>query len=146
VLAQRDAQILSELRKDARKKLTDISRTTGIPTSTVHERLRAYKKEGLRLVTLLDYPQMRMPLQCWLLIKTRNKYAVLEYLESSLFVNAILVVNNGVDFAVECVFSTLKQQHNTLEELGRFGKVIVYPVIEELGRELACPIALSQKT
>ena len=146
MLTRKDARILKELRLDARKKLTDISRATGIPTSTIHERLKGFKQEGLRMVSILNYPQLHMPIQCWLFITTRKKDEALSYLQELAFVNVLLLVNNAADIACECVFSTLKQQHNTLEELKQFGKVTVYPVIEEIGRELACPIALSQKT
>lgn len=146
MLGAKDARILKELRGDARKKLTDISRATGIPTSTVHERLKGFLQDGLRMVSILNYPQIHMPIQCWFLISTRKKDEALQYLKELPFVNVLLVVNNAADIACECVFSTFKQQHNTLEELKRFGKVRVYPVIEEVGRELACPIILSQKT
>lgn len=61
------------------------------------------------------------------------------------FVNVLLVVNNGADFAVECVFSTLKQQHETIEDLKRHGRVTLYPVIEEVGRELFDPLTLTSE-
>lgn len=145
MLEEKDAQILGVLRRNAREKLTTISEQTGIPTSTVHERLRTLMKDGLRMVSLLDYPRIHMPIQCWILLSTRKKEEAIMYLQETGFVNVLLIVNNLADIACECVFSTFKQQHTVIEDLKRFGKVRVYPVIEEVGRELACPLTLHMK-
>lgn len=90
---------------------------------------------------------MHMPLQCWVFVKAkaRKKDALKAYLEQLVYVNVLLAVNSSADYVAECVFSTLKQQHVVLEELKSLGKVQVYPVIEEVGRELVDPLKLVKK-
>ncbi len=142
MLDDKDTQILTQLRRNAREKLVDISKTTGIPPSTIHERLRLFKKQGLRMVSIFNYPRIHTPIHCWFVIRTKHKQAMIEYLQNTPHTNNLLVVSTSADIIVECIFSTFKQQHELLEDLHKKGRVQVYPVIEDIGRELVCPTQL----
>jgi len=137
LLDDKDIAIVGALRKNSRQKLTDISKSTGIPTSTVHERVKRFVKQGMRLVTLLNYPHIQLPLHCWVLIKSNKRAELKAFLQAHTHVNTLLIVNNGVDVVAECVFANIKQQHMFLEQLSEYGKATAHPVIEEIGREVA---------
>ena len=58
-LSKTDLLILSYLRKDARIKLTALSRKIGVPISTIYEKLKRFRANGLvRLIALVDYNRL----------------------------------------------------------------------------------------
>lgn len=138
MLQPKDRLIIEELRKDSRRKLTQLSEQTRIPVSTLHDRLKKLRQNNqVRLVTLPDYKRLRMPLQSWVLLDAPDREAAREHLAHHPHVNTVLLVNNGADFAVQAVFSDFADYDAFLEELRGFGKVKAHPVIEVVCKETA---------
>jgi len=67
---ERDRSILAELAKDARQSTSDISRKTGIPRVTVHERIQRMKKNGVikRFTIERDYALCGRPTTAFVLV------------------------------------------------------------------------------
>ena len=138
MLEEKDRVIIQHLRADARSKLTALSKQTDIPLSTLYDRLtRLTDQQNIRLVTLLNYRELRLPLHCWVLLKAKDKEQAQEHLLKHPSINTLLAVNNGADFALEAVFRDFKEYNQFLEELSEHGKIQEHPVIEEVCKEKA---------
>lgn len=138
MLEQKDRVIIEQLRSKARSKLADISEETNIPVSTIHDRLKKLESNNqIRLTTLLNYRQLRMPLQSWVLLEARDRAQAKKHLQEHPNINTLLAVNNGADFACEAVFRGFSDYHAFLEELGKLGRVKDHPIIEEVCKENA---------
>ena len=59
MLQKKDLIILMHMRKDARAQLTKISRETGIPVSTIFDRLKTFRRNYItKHVALLNFPNI----------------------------------------------------------------------------------------
>ena len=141
MIPQKDMMILSHLRKDARETLTKMSRMTGIPVSTIYDRLKMHEKELIKGYTcLLDFSKLGYSARAKIIVKVaREKRDQLEhYLLSHESVNSLYKINNGFDFMVEGIFRDIKQSEDFLEALEiKFGvkSKQVYYIIDDIKRE-----------
>jgi DNA-binding Lrp family transcriptional regulator len=131
--------ILTQLRKNARMSLRDISKNTNVPVSTVFDKLRKLQEEIiLKHTTLYDFAKLGCPLRVDYVIRVGEKKRdeVKQLLLHSASVNSIFRTNNGNDFYVEAIFRDLKGITDFDEELNRVGaKAQMFHIIEELKRE-----------
>lgn len=115
-----DEKILYHIRRNARTNLTTISRKTGIPVSTIFDRLRSH--EG-RLITkftaLLNFAELGYPVHVTVLIKVSpgQRTQMKHYLLAHPSVNDLYRINNGYDFQVTCVFRSVKESEDFMDEL-----------------------------
>lgn len=70
MLDEKDGEIMGELRKDSRSSTADVSRRTGIPRVTVHERIRRMKEKGVirRFTVLPDYKKLGLNTTAFVLV------------------------------------------------------------------------------
>ncbi len=70
MLDEKDEKILEELKKNGRDSTADISRRTGIPRVTVHERIRRMQGKGVirRFTVLPDYKKLGLPTTAFILV------------------------------------------------------------------------------
>ena len=134
-----DAQMLSHLRQDARKGLTYISKNTGIPVSTLFDRLKA-TKAILRHTCLLHYPALGFSCKALLLFRTNknHKAALGQFLCRHPYINTVHKINNGNDFCAEGIFrdlSHLEQFLDSIEETFSIKTSTVHYLLDELKRE-----------
>ena len=140
-LTKSDLLMISCLRKDSRIKLTDLSRKTGVPVSTIYERLRKFRASGLvRLTALVDYRRLGFSTRVMIAVKVEREIreSFSEYLVGSNNVNSILRVNNGFTFLVDGIFKDMTVAVDFIEDLEeRFNikKKMVFYVIDEVERE-----------
>jgi len=79
MIQQRDLKILSALRTNARVKLSDISKATRVPISTIWDRLREYEGKVIRgHITLLDFSRLGFATRAQVLIKTDMRCRMLD--------------------------------------------------------------------
>src|SRR5688572_26174504 len=102
-----DLKILQYMRQNSRMNLTTISRRTGIPVSTIFDRLRSQEGELIkRFTALVDFAKLGYPIRAEIFLKVeavdRKKLAA--YLLVHGRVNTLSRVNNGYDYAAECLF------------------------------------------
>ncbi len=136
----RNLLILSELRRNARESLTNMSKRTHIPVSTIFEKLRNNNDLIRKHTTLLNFNRLGYNIVVNVLVKLRKDYRELlrKFLLSSVNVNSLYKVNNGYDFLFEGVFEDISKMECYMEHLeDKFkisGKMIFF-MIEDLKRE-----------
>jgi len=72
MLDEKDLMLIGELRKDSKLSEQRLARKTGIPMTTVHNRIRRLRDLGVieRYTVKLDYARIGRPLVAYALIKT----------------------------------------------------------------------------
>lgn len=129
----KDRAIMRVLRTNSRAKLLDISKETGIPISTIHDRIRKLSKQ-YRFVSLLNFVAAHLPIHEYLIVKSRDREKTYVKIMNSQYVNNVWSVSNGADFIVECVFPHFQAEHKFVQSLEE-ASVEVHPVIEVIARE-----------
>lgn len=121
-MREKELQILRFLRMNSRETLTRLSKKTGVPISTLFDKLKEYRE---RLITrhtcLLDYQKLGFDLRVQLLFKVqKEKEAFEQYLTTHYHVNSVFRINNGYDYLVEAVFKNMRDFTDFLTGLDRF--------------------------
>ncbi len=137
---QKELLILSHFRKNARRNLTKISKVTGIPVSTIFDKLKTYEGGVIKKHTsILDFNVLGYDVRVQLIIKVKKemKEELYKFLMKSYSVNSLSKINNGFDFMLECVFKNMNQYYLFNEELDDKGvlKKNEFFILQELRRE-----------
>ena len=136
-----DLLIISSLRKNAREKLTSMSKKTRIPVSTIFDRIRGYEDSIIKKHTaLVDFSKLGYNTQANIILKVNKKDrdAVREFLMRHSSVNSAFKINNGYDFLIESVFRNIKEVEDfidMLEEKFSIKTKQVFYVIDDLKKE-----------
>ncbi|RJQ15613.1 Lrp/AsnC family transcriptional regulator [Candidatus Woesearchaeota archaeon] len=134
--------LLVHLREDARQSLTDISKKTHCPISTLFDRLKSYQKRQIitKHTTLVNFPALGFHCRATIILKVERDHR--EEVRSILLkqerINSLYKINNGYDFMLESVFETVKDMEDFLEQLEVKFRILdkkAYYIIEELKRE-----------
>lgn len=140
-LLQKDIVLLQHLRANARTSLTQMSKKTHIPISTLFDRLRVNEHSLIQKhTTLLDFKKLGYDARVHVLLKVPAEFrrTLEKYLEVHDSVNSLFRLANGFHFLVECIFPTIAEVEpfiRLLEE--RFG-VFEYQtnyVVDDVKRE-----------
>lgn len=140
-MKKQDKIIVSLLREDSRRSLTEMSRLSKIPISTLYDKLKNYQGSLIQKhTTLVDFTQLGFAARARVLLKVKRTELpqVKEHLLKSPGLNELYKVNNGYDFMAEFIFKTMQEMENYLDILSdRFEleKEEVFYIIDELGRE-----------
>lgn len=139
-LKKNELLILSHFRRDARKNLTKISRTTGIPVSTIFDKLKLYEGSLIKKHTsILDFNVLGYDVRVHLIIKVKKeeKEKLQNYLMKNNSVNTFYKINNGFDFMVEGIFKNMNDYYEFIEKLELLGvqKRHEFFILQELRRE-----------
>lgn len=136
-----DFLMLAELRRNSRQRLTKLSKKTGVPVSTLFQRMRSFNEKIIKGYTiLLDEAKLGFTTKAYILLKCRkdNKQAVIERLSNDWNVNSIYRINNGWDLLINGIFPSMKELEELVDSLEKEfeikGKEVHY-IIEELKRE-----------
>lgn len=140
MLERKELILLSHLRQNARKNLTTISRETGIPVSTIFDKIRKYEKTVIKKHTaLLDFSQLGYDVKVHIALRVprEQRNDLKEYLMKEPLVNSVYRINNGYDFLIEAFFRNIREVHDFVEGLERFKvkKPEEYYVLEEIKKE-----------
>ncbi|MFW6230675.1 MAG: Lrp/AsnC ligand binding domain-containing protein [Nanoarchaeota archaeon] len=141
MIQKNDLTIVAHLRENARKSLTQISRATGIPVSTIFEKLKKQTPRIMKKHTcLLDFSKVGMNTRAQIAIRTvpDHRKSLRDYLENNMHVNSLYKINNGYDYLIDVIFANMKDLEEFLEKLEESFKIRtkhVFYVIEEIARE-----------
>jgi len=136
-----DELIVSLLRENCRISLTEMSKITKIPISTIYDKMKNYRRGIIHKHTaLIDFTQLGFSARARVLIKVKKTEAqkLREYLSKCPALNELYKVNNGYDFMAEFIFKTMKEMEEYVDTLGQFcgvEKEEVFYIIDELKRE-----------
>lgn len=137
---EKELLILSHMRTNARLKLTKISRLTGIPVSTIFDRVKAGSPFVIKHTTLIDFQQLGFTTRATIILRTtrEEREALHEHIIHHAYVNNAYRINNGYDFLVEGVFRHLKELEEFMEHLEDKFTIKakqVYYIIDDIKRE-----------
>lgn len=136
-----DMHIISQLRANGRMPLTEIARKTKLPVSTVHDRLKQYKrKKWLTFSALPDYEKIGFSARAYLLISVEpaEKEKLFQHLSKHPNVNSLFRINNGWNAIMECVFKDMPAMEDfvdSLESMFHIKQKQVHYILDELRRE-----------
>ena len=114
--------LLSCLRTNSREKLTNISKKTGIPISTLFEMLKEVQGQVITKSTvLLDFSSLGYHTHAYVFLKIgeNDKEKFRQYLICAEDVNSLYKINNGWDFVLETVHKNIKELDGFLEGISK---------------------------
>jgi DNA-binding Lrp family transcriptional regulator len=136
-----DYRILAHIRNNARMNLTTMSRETGIPVSTIFDRLRAHERTFVqRFTALVDFAKLGYPVKANIFLKVEpsSREGLKTHLLLHKQVNTLVRINNGFDFAAECLFTSLREAEEFIEDIElqfSIADKAVFHIIDEMARE-----------
>lgn len=140
-MKKEDNVIISLLRENSRISLTEMSRLSHVPVSTLYERLKSYQGDFIRKHTsLVDFSKLGFAARARVLLKVKRTEMprLKEHLLISSCLNELYRVNNGYDFMAEFIFRTMHELEDYLDKLGTefaLEKEEVFYLVDEFQRE-----------
>lgn len=141
MLKTKDLRILSQLRNNARQKLTSISKQTHLPISTIYDRIRYQQGKLIKKhCSLLNFEKLGFQTRAYILFKVhkKDKAAFAQNLKGSPEINSMYKINNGYDYITECIFRNINELERFLDNLDDKHNIKskeVHYIIEEMQRE-----------
>jgi DNA-binding Lrp family transcriptional regulator len=136
-----DLLIISSLRQNAREKLTEMSKKTRIPVSTIFDRIKMHEGNVIKKHTaLVDFGKLGYNTRVNIILKVNknDREAMKEFLMKHNSINSAFKINNGYDFLIEAIFSNIKEVEDftdLLEEKFSIKAKQVFYVIDDLKKE-----------
>ncbi len=137
----KDMTILRHLRLNSRMNLTTMSKKTGIPVSTIHDRLKT-KLDGVlyKNTCIIDYETIGYPIRAQVLLRAPidNRDELKSYLYAHTSVNSLFRINSGWDLMFDMIFKSLGESERFLEQLElkfKISKMNVHYIIERYKEE-----------
>ena len=132
--------ILSYLRKNSRIQLTELSRRSGIPVSTLFDKLKTTTPFVQKYTTLIDFQPLGFPTRAMVVLKVRknNREDVAHFFQHHKSVNSAFKINNGCDYILDVLCKDMKELEDFLEyleETYKTEKQQVYHILEILKQE-----------
>ncbi|MDP6293208.1 MAG: Lrp/AsnC family transcriptional regulator [Candidatus Woesearchaeota archaeon] len=138
MIRDQDRKTISWLRKDGRMSLTELSRRTRIPVSTLFDRMKHHYPDVVRHSCLINFSKLGFDSRAYVLFKLQDKDSFMQYLQKHHNVNTLFRVNNGWNVMVEFIFPTMHALEAFLERLDKRFSIEdkkVHYVLEEVMRE-----------
>lgn len=137
----KDHIILTYLRQNARIRITRIANETGIPVSTVFDRLRFFEKAFIKKYsTLIDFSRLGYDVRAFISISIPigERDRLRDYLIESKHINSIFKINNGFNFLIDSAFYSIQDLEEFIDDLEskfNISKKYIFYIIDELKRE-----------
>jgi len=140
MLNRKELLILSHFRENARKSLTNISRKTGVPVSTIFDKLKNYEENLIqRHTALLDFQKLgyEIRVKMTLTAKREDRDRLIDYLVKHKSVNSVFRINNGGDVLIEVIFRNMRELQEFSESLEGYNirNKQEFFVLEDIKRE-----------
>jgi len=140
-ISKKDITIIKHLRRDSREMLTKIARNTGIPVSTIFDRLRMHTGGLIKKNTaLLDFQLLGFNSRAKVILKVarEDRDGIKEAITKNRYVNSAYRINNGYDFMFELISRNMKDLEDfivNLEERFNIVEKHVYYIIDDIKQE-----------
>lgn len=138
-LNKKEKLLISFLRQNARETLTNLSKKTSIPISTIYDSLKE-NNYITRNTCLLDFEKLGFHTRVNIFLKSASEKRRLleEYLVGHQNINSVFRINHNYDFLIEGIFKQVKNVQEFIDSLeekfGDLDKEIFY-ITEELKKE-----------
>lgn len=114
-----DLEILRQLRKNSRESITNISKQTGIPTSTVFCKIKDHERLVKKYTALIDFS--RLGFNNWMRlvfhIEREDKERLMELLQENENINSIHELVGEPNMMIETIHRNIKEYLEFLEYL-----------------------------
>ena len=94
--SRRDQALARELRFDSSLRLADYATKIGMPKSTVHERLRFLRRDGVRFLSIVDFEKLGCSVQAIFIVPLSELNIEDVAINSAQLVRRGLVIVHGV--------------------------------------------------
>jgi DNA-binding Lrp family transcriptional regulator len=141
MLSKKELLILCHLRVNARETLTEISKKTSVPISTIFDKLKLYEGNLIKHhTTLINFAQLGFNTRANIMIKVDRdvRDVVKDYLSRHQNINSVFKINNGFDYMFEAIFVNIKDMEDFMENLDKKYKIEnkqVYYIVEDIKKE-----------
>ena len=142
MITEKDLQIIGHLRKNARKKITHISKELEMPVTTIYDKLKAHEKKGIvkKHTTLLDFSKLGYQTSALIAMSVdRNKREKLQnYLITHPHVNSLYRVDFDHDFLAEVIFENLGRLQEFIDRIDvqfSLDQIKTFNILQELKKE-----------
>jgi len=137
---EKDLQILKHLRKNNRGTLTGISKSTGIPVTTVYDRIKMLDQNQIikKSVCLLDFSKLGFHVKAHFALKVKEREQFLEFIAKQDCLNSLYRINHGFDFLFEAIFRDMNETRAFSEFIEKNFTVLnkqFYYILEDLKQE-----------
>ena len=139
---EKERQIISHLRRDARISLTSISNNINMPISTVYDKINRLHKGKVikRYIALVDFLKLGYHHHAKLAMRVphKQKGELLLFLRNHKAVNSLHEINSDFDFLVEVIHKNIKEHNLFLEELQEcfdINEIQEFQIINEIEKE-----------
>ncbi len=140
-IPKKDIQIITELRKNARESITAMAKKTGIPISTIFDRMKAHQGSIiLKHTCLLNFGELGYAARAKVTIKVDREVRedLKNYLRLHPNVNSLYKINSGYDFMFELIFASIRDLEGfmeCLEEKYPIADKNIHYIIDDIKRE-----------
>ncbi|MBU0666515.1 MAG: Lrp/AsnC family transcriptional regulator [Nanoarchaeota archaeon] len=140
-MKETDIKLLRQLRRNARESITNISKKTGIPTSTVFLKIREQENRLIKKhVSLVDYAALGYNHWQNTVVKLAeyNNKEFEKFLLEYENVNSLYEINGGYDYLLETVHKNVKEYVDFMKDLENKFKIVElkgFQIINDLKRE-----------
>ena len=108
-----DLLIISHLRQDARITLTQMSRQTRIPVSTIFDKIKQFRETGLirKNTSIVSFEKLGYNTKALVFLSAsrEERGQLMDILKNSANVNSLFKVNNGWDVTAEIISPSFKE-------------------------------------
>lgn len=141
MINKKDLKILSHLRKNGRESLTNMSKKTNIPVSTIYDRLKVHETSLIsKFTSLINFSELGFQTRAYVIIKTNkeSREKLQEHLKKHPNVNSVFKINNDYDFLIEAIFKGIRELQEFMDNIetnyGITDSKILY-IVDDIKRE-----------
>lgn len=140
LIKKTDKVLISHLRRDGRKNVTDIAREENIPATTIYDRVKIVDNKYVKKHSLImDFNKVGYPIISYITIDLKDKKSNLKaHLMENPNINSLFSMNYGTKLLAEAVFRNIDELDKFIENIqGNFNIERLHAdyVTEELKRE-----------
>jgi len=140
MIKKKELILLSCLRQNSRETLTNISKKTHIPISTIFDKLKEYEKSFIdKHTTLIDFKKLGYDIRIHIMLKIERdqRQEFEKFIVKSASVNNVYRINNGFDYFIEGIFKNIDDFQRFADKIENYGikEITEHFVIDELKRE-----------
>lgn len=140
MIKKRDLLVMRHLRQNARKNVTDISKETGIPPSTIYDKLKSKYRPFQKFIAIVDFSKIGFNSRNFILVKIldRKRDEFENYLTQHQNINNVFKMKHGHDYLIETLFNNQQDACDFNFDLKtKFSLINLesYPITDEIVRE-----------
>ncbi len=136
----KEMMLLSCLRNNSRETLTNMSKKTNIPISTIFDKLKEYEKKLIsKHTSLIDFKKLGYDIKIHIMLKVNRecRQRFEKFLGNAQSVNTVYRINNKFDYFLEGIFKDICSYQKFADQLEDYGVTEMHEhfVIDELKKE-----------